>query len=137
MLDLDNRGPRTLADPFGNRIECVQDMFRQFGCRFVSKLRMRRDGVLDQFETSVVGRLDASWRRHHVFLFSRACSLVPELPAAYDVTLLLVVGGEYGHGCSPLRSSGTQRIDTIWSIEGLEARRGHPSLQVTVRHPGQ
>ena len=46
----------TIAGPYsahllGNRIQCVQNMFRQFACRLVSELGMRRDGVPDQFET--------------------------------------------------------------------------------------
>ena len=39
------------AHLLGNRIQYVQNMFRQFACRLVSELGMRRDGVPDQLET--------------------------------------------------------------------------------------
>jgi len=50
----------TIADLYsahllGNRIQCVENMFRQFARRLVSELGMRPDGVTDQFETLDVG----------------------------------------------------------------------------------
>jgi hypothetical protein len=46
------------ANLLGNRIQRVQNLFRQFACCLIPKLGMRRDGVPDQFEALDVGRLE-------------------------------------------------------------------------------
>jgi hypothetical protein len=57
------------AHLFGNGIQRVQDVFRQFACSLVPKLGMRPDGVLDQFEALDIGRLERRWRSHQNFPF--------------------------------------------------------------------
>src|SRR5258705_13129273 len=79
----------------GDRIQRVQDVHGQVACGLVSKLRVSLDGVLDEFKTLDVRRAENCWRSHRAVLFSRACSLVTELPDTYDVTPFRVTAGWY------------------------------------------
>lgn len=49
------------ANLLGNRIQCLENMFREFAGFLTAELGVRRDGVSDQFETEVIGRTERRW----------------------------------------------------------------------------
>jgi len=87
---------RCSANLLGDRLHIMQDMHGQVGRSLVAELGAGHDCVPDKVDTNLVGRAEHYWRRHHIFLFSRACSLATELPDIHDVTLIPAAGMKYG-----------------------------------------
>src|SRR5437762_5302182 len=54
------------AHLFGDRVQCVQDVHGQFAGSLVAKLGVGGDGVLDEIDTSVVGRTEQSLGGHRI-----------------------------------------------------------------------
>jgi len=58
---------RRSADLLGNRVQCMQDVDRQFPGDVVIELGVGHNRVLDQFDSAVVGRADQCGRCHRNF----------------------------------------------------------------------
>ena len=49
------------ANLLGNRIQCLENMFREVAGFLAAEFAVRRDGVPDQFETEDIGRAERRW----------------------------------------------------------------------------
>src|SRR5690242_406442 len=74
----------------------MQDVHGQLACRLVAKLRVSRDGVLDQFNTEVVGRTERCWRSHRISFSIEPFRSATEPPDTSYRTPISVAAFEHG-----------------------------------------